>query len=206
VKCIARLFLGALALSTSISLQPAHAAEQCGIPTAFGLGCRVYVENYESRMRVRQQHSKVTCWAAILSNLLSYYHYNLTEQEILNTITGGEAKLGTVDMVNDALSHEYTLSNGDSITLSAQSTDRFTGTSNDLTNDDIYDALAANKPVFYGDVGHAMVLVDAVFVEGAAGHTPIAAVAADPAPNVGGFRRLQWLELTGLYAAIVTVN
>jgi hypothetical protein len=184
----------------------ASAAEQCGIMTPLGPGCRVYVDNYRQKLHVRKQRSPVTCWAASLSNLLTYYGKNVSEQEIVRQSTGVE-RLADPAVLTTALNHDYTDSGGDTVTVSiVGSTDRFWNTSHDLTNADLYEALKDDTPVFYGDVNHAMILVEGVFVPSLTGPTPISGIVADPAQGMPNYRSLQFLELIGLFAATISVS
>jgi hypothetical protein len=195
------LWLALAAVCCAFASAPtARAGEQCGIPTRFGPGCRVFVED---RPSVSQQESNVTCWAASISNLLKFHDLDLSEQQIVEEITGRPV-LGTPQTLAAVFVHDFTDEGGTSFRMRARVTDNFWGTQHQISNADIYRALRAGQPVFYANSHHAMVLVDAIFVDSPAGLQGIDGIVADPA--IGDYRRLSLEDLAAMYVAVIRIE
>lgn len=141
-----------------------------------------------------------------MSNLIAFYGYSVSEKEIVSQSVGSP-QYATPAVMGIALNHDYTDDYGDKVTVSIIAmTDNFTGTSHGLTNADIYQSLKDEVPVFYGDSGHAMILVDALFIPTPMGPMPVQAIVADPSPSMPPFRPLSIQELNGMYAATIDVQ
>ncbi len=186
------------------SASAAMAAERCGIPTALGLGCEVgiHTANFQS---VQKQLTNFTCWAASFSNLLRYSGIQLLEPQIVKQTTH---TIRTADgtILNSMLNRSWIDDAGQAFTVSARATDRMTGTVQQITNADVYQALKNGIPVYYTDQNHAMVVLQIVFGPGPSGPVPVAGIVADPNPSAPDFRQLDPQEMIGMYAAIVLVR
>lgn len=172
------------------------------------------------------QATPVWCWAASLSALFAYYGHPVSQQTIAyRYFPPGVVTPGPPIVLMNALNTTWTDDNGQKFQVQSAITNRFpvppTGMTGpfQVSNQDILNALQAEKPVFYADLTHAMVLVQADYVYSpfAVGPQVMAGGAIDPeacmvpcapfgqlCPVATGFRPLLPVELTGMFAAIPT--
>lgn len=177
---------------------PASAKRECD---AFGF-CRAYL----SRRPVEPipQETPVWCWAASLSMLFGYYDYPVDQASIVTRYFGLPViTTGPPWVLRSALNAEWSDSRGKRFRVSSRISDYYSGGPFQVNNQDIVDSLAAEKPVFFGNQTHAMILVEAHYVQSPPGPQVLAAWAIDPYPGFQfGFRRLQIEEMRAMFAAI----
>jgi hypothetical protein len=183
---------------------PAKAAEQCGIPTPMGMGCEVGVHT-DNFLPVAKQMTPVTCWAASFVNLLRYANLQLSETDIVGQTTGS-IRAADGSILDRMLNRRWADDTGRPFVVSARATDRMTGTVEQITNADIYQSLKEGVPVYFTDQTHAMIVLQAIFVNTPAGPLPVAGVVAEPDPAASDYRPLNPQEMIGMYAAIVSVR
>jgi hypothetical protein len=151
---------------------------------------------------VDPQQTMVTCWAASFHNFLKYYDLHLKESEIVQAITGTPT-LATPQDFNSMLSKTWTDDTGRTFKLSARITDNFdVGGAQDVSNVDVVNSIADNRPVYYSNQHHSMLLVSVAYQPTLSGVNIFGGYVADPA--IGAIRLADQSDLSGMYVAIIT--
>lgn len=177
-----------------------QAASRCGFEYGVGQVCHAYVTR---TIHVHKQETPVTCWAASIVNLLRFFGLNMDERTIVK-LTTKEVRTARGDDVSKALNKTYQDSDGNAVAVSSIATDNWGGDSRNVDNQMIYDSIAKETPVFYGDWNHAMLLVRADFLITPGGRQPIGGGVIDPASGI--YRNLAADEMHAFYAAVVSVT
>jgi uncharacterized protein (TIGR03437 family) len=182
--------------------QPLAAAKFCQ-----GTACRVYIS--KQLVPVIAQQTPVWCWAASLSMLFGYYGHPVQQDRIVERyfvlplpVTGSPL------VMKDALNSTWTDDTGKMFQVTSAVTDLYSGLALQVTNADVVNALANEKPVYYGDDTHAMILVQVDYFDNPPPLQPtiVAGWVIDPWPLSLGFRQLQPNELSARFLAVSTVT
>ncbi|WP_157903474.1 papain-like cysteine protease family protein [Cupriavidus malaysiensis] len=198
---IRRSFIIRFLYTFLIVINPVTAAEECGFDSA-GQICHAWAEATNANLPFVRQKTFETCWAASVVNLLRYVGVPFNDEDQVIQETTGVPKLGSASEVSQALNQTYIYGSGRTVSLSVErSTDNYTSTSHSLDNLGIHNALKENRPVYYGDLNHAMVVTDVWSRPTPFGLQVIRMRAIDPA--IGSVRDLSPNEMIGTYAAIV---
>jgi uncharacterized protein (TIGR03437 family) len=180
----------------------AHAAKYCQ-----GSYCRAYIS--KQPVPIVAQQTPVWCWAASLSMLFGYHGHPLQQSTIVQRyyvlpipVTGSPL------LLKDALNTSWKDDFGKSFQATSTVTDLYSLSAVQVTNADVINALIAEKPVYYGDETHAMILVQADYIESLPGFQPtvLAGWVIDPWPANLGFRQLMPHEMSARFLAVTTIR
>ncbi len=186
-----------------------------------------YFVKYAQLPKVTAQQTIVWCWAASAQTIFSFYRHAVSQTTIVEKAYGNAAvATGRPDAMLKMFNTSYTDAAGATFKVSTPKYfDRLgmlDGTAMmgmgqpNLSNENIFDDLGNDHPVFYADCQHAMAMVGAEAVNG----KPVRAWVLDPAPTqpVGigpivapgvpavGLRTLSSQEMQGFFAAEVVVQ
>jgi hypothetical protein len=171
---------------------------------------RVYLTR---QVPIVTQQTPVWCWAASLSALFGYFGHPVDQRRIVaRYFPPPGITTGPPWVMRDALNSPWVDDAGVTFRVTSLVTNLYPPSGPmQVANPDILRALENEIPVFYGDRTHAMVLVQADFLETPGGPTILGGGAVDPFPNPAtgaayGFRLLQPNEMTALFAAIPTIT
>ncbi|MEO8130058.1 MAG: papain-like cysteine protease family protein, partial [Bryobacteraceae bacterium] len=194
--------LSFLPLMLAVFGVPVRAARVCD---SFG-NCRVYIS--KRPVPLRAQETPVWCWAASLSMLFAYYNYPVQQEAIVTRYFGAPLPVpGPPWILRDALNTDWTDATGKRFRVTSRITDLYGGSSFQVSNADIVGALADEKPVFYADANHALILVQTDYIAALPQPIIVAGWAIDPYPGPNfGFRQLQPSEMQASFAAIADVR
>ena len=215
------LLLAALPVET----KPAQAAQQCN---PAGL-CEYFIPAAKLP-QMQAQQTPVWCWAASAQTIFRYYGHNVTQQVIVEKAFGVGVPIpstGPPDVILKMLNSQYVDTNGQNFQVSVPLyEDQYQLMQGNLialnmqpgfSNAQIFGELEAERPVFYADGPHAMVLVAGTAVNG----NPINGWAMDPEPRTPfgagpladnlnipaiGVRQLAPNEMHAFFAAQVVVH
>ena len=190
--------------------------------------CRSFIPG-ENLPTIQAQQTFVWCWAATTQALFRYYGYDVSQQEIVarafGTITVSTASPATMLRI---LNSNYTAADGRHFSVrTSRHFDSMSWLIGDpttaslqtgLTSPEIFESLANERPVFYGDLNHAMLLVGAVHQgpvplwgqSWVLDPTPVSPFPPGPITMPGGravgLRALQPVEMNAFFAALVQVS
>jgi len=167
------------------------------------------------------QDNIVGCWAASLSALFGAFGHPVNQDRIrLRYFPTGMISTGPPAVMMDALNTTWTDDYGRNFRITSAITNLFPPNAPQgpiqVRNSDIVSALTNETPVFYADLTHAMVLVQADYVSQGFGQPIILGGGAiDPEPRscppfgtpcfplvATGFRQLQRVEMIGMFVGI----
>lgn len=190
-------------LSAVLALGPSgiEGANSCDF---FG-NCLAYIS--QRPVPVRAQETSEWCWAASLSMLFAYYKHPVAQDRIVERYYGLPLVVtGQPLVMDDALNTSWVDDNGAPFNVASRITDYYQGTRIQVSNADVIAALISENPVFYGDYTHAMVLVQAEYMNTIYGPYVTAGWVIDPWPATLGFRQLGPTELAAQYLGIAKVT
>lgn len=196
--------------------KPAAAAQLCQA------GVCSYFIPQEKLPQIESQQTPVWCWAAAAQAIFRYYGHRISQQMIVSSIFGSAIPTtATADVMLKMLNATYTENNGERFAVSTPYyVDQYGvlpggiaafAMQPGLTNSQIFNELAAERPLLYSDGPHVMVLVGGTGV----GAMPTSGMVLDPAPmgyNFGpgvpaiGLRSLRPQEMKGYLVAEVRVT
>lgn len=169
--------------------------------------CRAYISTRPVPPRVQQ--TPVWCWAASMSMIFAYYGHQVDQSTIVSRFYGAAVPIAGDPLAMDVgFNSQWIDTSGRSFRVTSKITDLYRGTSFQVSNIDIVAALTQEKPVFYCDQTHAMVLVQVDYINTPSGVDILAGGVIDPWPASFGFRALDpnQGELAGSYVAISDVT
>jgi len=210
-------------LALFVVTEPAIAAQQC-MPN----GVCTYFIPREKLPPITAQQTMVWCWAASAQTIFRYYGHDIQQEEIVQAAFGTvEISTAPPDVIVKMLNRTYTDASGRTFKVS---TPRYSDSYGIMpgniqtqyvqpgfSNAEIFNELSAERPVFYADGPHAMVLIGGTAMQG----MPISGWVMDPAPMVStfglgpitppgtpavGVRQLQPNEMHAFFAAKVVVQ
>jgi len=156
------------------------------------------------------QDTPVTCWAASIAYIFSYYNHDVS-QDLIWAKYYSSPHTADPTRLTKALNTSWMDSDSQSFTVQSQVTDRFFGTASQVDNQDVVDALNNGTPVFYGTMDHAMVLVSVKYRDTPNGPDIAEGVVWDPNPpyhhnNQGGIRTVMGPDIRAMYVAIPSIQ
>lgn len=154
------------------------------------------------------QQTPVWCWAASIETIFSYYGHDVQQSTIVARYYGAAVPVtGNPLTMSAAFNTTWADTAGRPFSVSAPVTDLYNHTANEVNNQMIVDAIAEEKPVFYADRTHAMVVVQLDYAETPGGPAISSAWVIDPYPGPNyGYRRAQLSELQAFFVAIPSVD
>jgi len=157
------------------------------------------------------QDTPVTCWAASIAYIFAYYDRVVAQDVIAQRYYPTGPHVADPLRMAAALNTRWTDSDGQSFTVRSKITDRYTGLGSQISNQDVVDALADDKPVFFANTHHAMVLVKVRYRDQPSGPFISDGEVWDPDPKYhssgdGGIRKISGPELQALFAAVPEIS
>lgn len=157
------------------------------------------------------QDTPVTCWAASIAYIFAYYDHRVSQDRIATRYYPRTPHTADPLVMSSALNDSWIDSHGNSFAVTSGFTDRFSGLGDDVTNQDVVDALTDNHPVFFANTHHAMVLLSVRYRETQSGPYIADGEVWDPLPDYhrgaqGGIRKISGTDLQALFAAIPKIE
>jgi hypothetical protein len=158
-----------------------------------------------------QQNSE-WCWAASVSNIFSYYKHPVNQARIVSGFYGAVVNLpaGSGYTIAVQLNRPWVDDAGRPFNSYLTSAYDFDAGINTISNALLVEELTNNRPIFYANVQHAMVLVAVQYFSTQFGPNIVAAQVYDPLPGVGlrtlSDAELKLMHLGGVGRFIATVR
>jgi uncharacterized protein (TIGR03437 family) len=139
--------------------------------------------------------------------LFAYYGHPVQQSAVVTRYFGAAIPVtGSPLVMKDALNSTWVDDHGRSFQAISRVTDLYSFSELQVTSADVITALVAEQPVYYGDTSHAMILVQADYIDTPGQPTVLAGWVIDPWPTTLGFRELNPNEMNALFLAVTTIR
>jgi len=162
---------------------------------------------YVTHPAIIKQQCMMWCWAASSAMIFSSLGHPIDQTAIVNRVFGGMVCQGAMGItMAKVLSDRWMDMNGTSFQSHLTAAFDVQAGVNAITYPTIINELANDRPLLYANGSHAMVIVEAIFVDTPYGPSVQSIGVLDPAPSAMNFHYLSQLEMmpapmAGMYVA-----